>query len=110
MPGKDKPLEGKHRQVEILPQVLYSVLEFLTLQAALSKHFQCGFQLTLNLAQLYVSNLILLVCKLGRQEKEGREKAREEGGKNKSKWEILEPWEQRIFLMHSLRLLLNSSR
>lgn len=33
------------------------------------------FQLTLNLAQLQVSNLILLFSKLGRQEKEGRQEA-----------------------------------
>lgn len=79
--------------VEILLQVLYSVPEVLTLQAALPENFQCGFQLTLNLAQLQVSNLILLVCKLERQEKEEREGARQGGGKDEPKWEILEPWE-----------------
>lgn len=79
--GKDKNLGGKHRKAEILLQVLYSVLKVLTLQAALPEHFQCGFQLILNLAQLQVSNLILLVRKLQRQEKKGREGAGERGGK-----------------------------
>ena len=68
VPGKGKHLEGKQGKAEILLQVLYSVLEILTLQAALPEHFQCGFQLTLNLAQLQVSYLILLVCKLGKTE------------------------------------------
>ena len=64
-PGKEV-LREKHREVEILPQVLHGVLEALTLHAALPEHFQCGFQLTLNLTQLQVSNLILLFSKLGR--------------------------------------------
>ena len=64
-PGKEV-LREKHREVEILPQVLHGVLEALTLHAALPEHFQRGFQLTLNLAQLQVSNLILLFSKLGR--------------------------------------------
>lgn len=97
--------------MEVLLQVLYGVLEVLTLQAALPEHFQCAFQLTLHLAQLQMSYLVLLVCKLGRWEKEERKgRSEKEKGENESKWDLLEPLGRKHFPVSSLKPYFNTIR